>query len=33
MESFEDSLHQVHKERIKNKPINEAEEFNEEETK
>jgi hypothetical protein len=33
MERFEESLHQVRKERIKNKPINEADEINEEETK
>jgi regulator of PEP synthase PpsR (kinase-PPPase family) len=33
MESFEESLHQIRKERIKNKPINEADEYNDEETK
>jgi hypothetical protein len=33
MESFEESLHQMRKERIKNKPINEADEYNDEETK
>jgi len=33
MEKFEDSLHQIRKERIKNKPINEADEYIEEENK